>query len=99
MDKRYTQFNEVTFEAYIKSAIDKSVMKIRMRKSARSELEQTFSMLTDEVLYTLAANGTTAESADCRVFDVRGIKISVYGYKLGQVISYLMPRDREIILL
>ena len=27
MDRRYEQFNEMTFEAYIKSAIDKSELK------------------------------------------------------------------------
>lgn len=31
MDRRYEQFNEMTFEAYIKSAIDKSVLKARKR--------------------------------------------------------------------
>lgn len=101
MDKRYMQFNEITFEAYIKSAVNKSVLKARLKKAERGKLEQTFSMLSDAVLYTLAAEGTAAERAemDCRVFEVRGIHIRVYGYELGQALSFLLPKDREIILL
>ena len=36
---------------------------------------------------------------DRRVFEVRGIHIPVYGYELGQALSFLLPKDREIILL
>lgn len=43
MDARYEQFNELSFEAYIKSAIDKSVLKARIRKAARQEKEQPIS--------------------------------------------------------
>ena len=101
MDKRYTQFNEVTFEAYIKAAVDKSVLKARLKKAARCEQEQTFSMLSEAFLSTLAADETENERAemDCHTFNVRGIKIPVYGKKLADAISYLLPRDREIILL
>ena len=101
MDERYMWFNEITFEAYIKKAIDRSVLKARLKKAERGKSEQTFSMLSDAVLYTLAAEGTAAERAemDRRVFEVRGIHIPVYGYELGQALSFLLPKDREIILL
>ena len=101
MDERYMRFNEITFEAYIKKAIDRSVLKARLKKAERGKSEQTFSMLSDAVLYTLAAEGTAAERAemDRRVFEVRGIHIPVYGYELGQALSFLLPKDREIILL
>lgn len=103
MDKRYKQFNEVTFEAYVKSAVDKSVLKARLKKSARGELEQTFSMLSETALNTLTAKGTATERVEmeleCQLFDVRGIQVPVYDYKLGYALSYLMPQDREIILL
>ena len=36
MTTRYEAFNEVTFEAYIKSAIDKAILKERMKKAARA---------------------------------------------------------------
>ena len=101
MDTRYEQFNELTFEAYIKSAIDKAVLKARAKQAARREKEQPLSMLSEAVLYTLSTGETETEWAemDCEVFDVRGIRIPVYGQSLGQVLRYLMPKDREIILL
>ena len=101
MDERYMRFNEITFEAYIKRAIDRSVQKARLKKAERGKSEQPFSMLSDAVLYTLAAESTATERTEmeCRVFEVRGIHIPVYGYELGQSLSFLLPRDREIILL
>lgn len=101
VDERYRQFNEITFEAYVKSAVDKSILKARMKKDARGELEQTFSMLSDSILCTLVAENTAAEQAekDCRIFEVRGTHIPVYGHELGQALSFLLPNDREIILL
>lgn len=100
MDTHYEQFNELTFEAYIKSAVDKSVLKARAKQAARSEKEQPFSTLADAVLYTLAAEETEVGRAemDCEVFDVRGIKIPVYGQNLGQALRHLLLKDREIIL-
>lgn len=101
MDKRYERFNEVTFEVYIKAAIDQSVKKARLRQAAQNSIVQTFSMLSDAVLYTFAAENTETERAEmeCQHFTVRGITIPVYGKKLGQALSQLMPKDREIILL
>lgn len=101
MDARYEQFNELTFEAYIKSAIDKSVLKARIRKAARQEKEQPVSTLADAVLNALAAEDADSiqDEMDCEVFDVRGIKVPVYGQSLGQALYHLMPQDREIILL
>lgn len=34
----------------------------------------------------------------CRTFYVRGVAVPVHGEKLGQALSYLLPRDREIVL-
>jgi len=36
---------------------------------------------------------------DCEVFDVRGIKVPIYGQSLWEALYHLMPQDREIILL
>lgn len=101
MDMRYERFNELTFEAYIKATIEKSVHKARANRSVRERIEQTFSMLSDAILYTLAAEDTTTERAEMeyRHFTVRGIAVPVYGKELGQAISQLRPRDQEIILL
>lgn len=101
MDTRYEQFNERTFEAYIKSAIDKSVLKARIKNAARNEKEQSFSALADAVLYILTAEEAEPmqDELDCEVFNVHGIKIPVHGQSLGQALYHLLPHDREIILL
>lgn len=101
MATRYEAFNEVTFESYIKSAIDKSILKERLKKTARSQWEQSYSTLTDAILYEISHEDTGISQAErnCRIFQVRGANIPVYGEKLGQALSYLMPRDREIVLL
>lgn len=101
MATKYEAFNEVTFEAYIKSAIDKSILKERLKKAERGQLEQPYSVLTDTMLYELSQEDTGISQVErsCRIFRVQDANIPVYNEKLGQAISYLMPRDREIILL
>lgn len=100
MATRYETFNEVTFEAYVKAAIDKSILKERLQKAERSRWEQSFSTLTDAILYELShedAGIIKAEKAPW-VFHVWDTDISVYNERLGQALSLLVPRDREIIL-
>ena len=104
MDRRYEQFNEMTFEAYIKSAIDKSVLKARKRQAAREKLEQSFSTMTDVELFGISHEDQGIKRAEQtepvgHVFRVRGRDIPVYGKKLGQALMFLPAKDREIILM
>lgn len=101
MATRYEEFNEVTFESYVKSAIDKSILKERLKKTARGQWEQSYSTLTDAILYEISHEDTEISQSErsCQIFRVRNVNIPVYGKKLGQALSYLMPKDREIILL
>ena len=57
MGTQYEQFNELTFEAYIKSAIDKAVLKGRARQAARHERERPLSMLSEAVLSKAVVKG------------------------------------------
>lgn len=101
MTTRYEAFNEVTFESYCKAAVDKSVLRERLKKIERSKCEQTFSTFTDAMLYKLSQedSGISQAEINCREFCVQGIKVSVHGRELGQALVSLVPRDREIILL
>lgn len=101
MTTRYQAFNEVTFVAYIKAAIDKSILKERLRKADRNQWEQPYSTLTDAMLYELSQEDAGIDRAENgrKVFYVQGAAVAVYGDKLGQALSFLLPRDREIILL
>lgn len=98
---QYEMFNEITFEAYARSAISKSVLKERIKKTTRSKVEQSYSMLTDTMLYALSTEdeGMNCAEESRRIFQVQGIEIPVYGEPLGQALSYLLPKNREIILL
>ena len=100
MTTRYEAYNEMTFEAYCKTAISRSVLKERLRKAEQGKHEQSLSIVTDAMLYELSLGDTGIEQAEtaCRTFYVRGVAVPVHGEKLGQALSYLMPRDREIVL-
>lgn len=100
MATRYESYNEVTFEAYVKAAIDKSILKERLKKAERSKWEVSLSILTEAILYELShedAEIARAEKDPC-VFHVWGTDIPVFNERLGQALSLLVPRDREIIL-
>ena len=98
---RYEKFNEMLFESYCKKSVGNAIKKERKQKAARGRLELSFSVLADAVLYALSTqdDGTSQPEKPCQVFSVQGMNIPVYHEKLGQALSHLMPKDREIILL
>lgn len=101
MATRYEAFNEITFEAYVKSAIDKAILKEQQKKTSRDKWEQSYSSLKDTVLSQLSYEdrGINHVETSCRSFRVQGLDIIVCDEEIGQAISWLMPKDREIILL
>lgn len=98
---RYEHFNEITFEAYCKAAINNAVLKVRQRRAQREKREVLLSDLPENALYDVGAEDGELERAEAerRVFHVRGIDIPASDQRLAQALSYLLPRDREIILL
>lgn len=101
MVSRFEIFNEIIFEAYCKKAVSNATKKERQKKSKRGQMEQSLSALTDAALYSLAAESDEAEQPEesCQTFYVQGMNIPVYDPKLSKALTYLMPKDREIILL
>lgn len=98
---RYERFNEITFEAYCKKAIDRAILKVRQRQAARSKREVLLADLPENALYDVDAEDKKLEQTEDepRVFHVRGIDIPVSDQRLAQALSYLLPKDREIVLL
>ena len=98
---RFEKFNEMLFESYCMKSVSNAIKKEREKKATRGKLELSFSALTDAVLYALSTqnDGTSQPEKPCQVFSVQGMNIPVYHEKLGQALSHLMPKDREIILL
>lgn len=99
--KRFEQFNEMLFESYCKKSIDNAILKERQKKSARSQVEQPLSALTDALLFVLSAQdgGTSHVEEEYHVFHVRNMSFSVCNQKLACALFHLMPKDREIVLL
>ena len=98
---RFEIFNEIMFEVYCKKAVSNATKKERQKKSKRGQMAQSLSALTDAALYSLTAESDEAEQPEelCQTFHVQGMNIPVYNPKLSNALSYLMPKDREIILL
>lgn len=101
MATRYEAFNEITFEAYCKKAVVNAIKKERNRKTARGKQEVSLSSLTEAALYTLPIedDGDTTREEPYRTFRFQEMRFPVYDPKLSQALSYLLPKDREIILL
>ncbi|NCE66283.1 sigma-70 family RNA polymerase sigma factor [Pseudoflavonifractor sp. 524-17] len=98
---RFEQFNEMMFEAYCKKAVSNAAKKERQKKAARGLMEQSLSKLTDATLYGVVAESGEVEQPEepCQIFYVQEMNIPVYEPELSKALSYLMPKDREIILL
>lgn len=98
---RFETFNEIMFEAYCKKAVSNAAKKERQKKAARGQIEQSLSGLTDAALYALTTGDGKVEQPEkqCQTFHVQGMNIPVYELDLSKALSYLMPKDREIILL
>ena len=98
---QYERFNEITFEAYCKKVIDRAIPKARQRRAARAMREVLLSDLPENALYDVGAEDGELERAEAErcVFHVRGIDVAVSDQRLAQAISYLLPKDREIVLL
>lgn len=98
---RFEKFNEVIFESYCKKSVSNAIKKERQKKAARGQLEQSFSALTDAVLYALSVENDESSKTEepCQVFHVQGMNFPIYNQKLRNALSRLMPKDREIVLL
>lgn len=101
MDRRYEQFNEMTFESYIKRAIDNAVNKVSKKQTEREEWERSLSSVTDADLYSISPKDAEIKSVGQtgRVFRAQGEDVSVYDEKLGEVLLSLLPKDRKVILM
>ena len=101
MDKRYEKYNELMFTLYSMSSVDNGINKEKQRKNARSNWQLSMSVLTDSVLCALAGDSGIEHlhEESYHTFNVHGVDVPVYSERLAKAILYLLPRDRDIILL
>ena len=96
---RYEDYNEMLYEAYCKAAIDNAIRKARLKKAAHGQLVSSLSDLSDADLLSLADEWEPELPDKPLTYHTQGPDIQVKDQKLGQALSSLLPRDREIILL
>lgn len=101
MPTLYETFNELLFESYCKTCINNAILKERMKKATRACWEQPISTIPETELYKMTQVSPVFEDVEREIvpFYVRGKKFCVHDQRLGNALFYLMPRDREIILL
>lgn len=96
---RYEDYNEMLYEAYCKAAIDNAILKARQKKAAHGQLVSSLSDLSDADLLSLADEWETELPDKPLTYHTQGQTIRIKDQKLGQALSSLLPKDREIILL
>lgn len=101
MNIRYQAYNELTFEAYCKTSIDRAILKGRMERAKRAALEVPLSDLTEADLYRLYVQSqeTPIYVSEQITFTVQGINIPVRDAQLGRALSFLLPKYRDVVLL
>ena len=101
MDTRYEQYNESTFEAYCKASIGNATLKGRMEKTRRAAREVSLSLLTDAELCKLYVESSEPSypAQEYISFTVSGIVIPIHDPELGQALSFLPPKLRNVLLL
>ena len=101
MDARYRRYNEITFEAYCKTSICNAIRKGRIEKNDRAKREFPLSEITDDVLFKLCTDMNPTETAaqETVSFHVQGKQVDVTDLELGQALSHLTPKKRDILLM
>lgn len=101
MSTRYERFNEMIFESYCKTTINRAILKGRMEKSKRAGREFSITTLTDAALLKLCPSMTPVEDTvrETVTFRVQEFQITVHDLDLGQALSFLTPQKRDVVLL
>lgn len=101
MDNRYRRYNEITFVAYCKTSICNAILKGRIEKRDRAKREIPLSEATDDDFIHVCTDMNPTETAAQEIisFQVQGEQIDVADLELGQALSRLTPKKREILLM
>ena len=97
---RYERYNEMTFEAYIKAAIDYALRRYHKQRARQAEREISLDDLPDYLASRESEKMTAIEDGTVSVtFEVAGIKVVVHDPDLVNALRYLVPQKRNIMLL
>ena len=93
-------YHEQTFDSFSKRVIKHIAIDIHNAEAALSKVEVSLSALPYSETATLSAEDTYDLGDDvCVRFDLLGIPIEVHDPALGQALSSLPPKRRDVVLL
>ena len=93
-------YHEQTFDSFSKRVIKHIAIDIHNAEAALSKVEVSLSTLPYSETAKLSAEDTYDLSDDvCARFDLLGIPIEVHDPALGQALSSLPPKRRDVVLL
>ncbi len=92
--KTYESFNEILFDSYCKTCIDRAIRRGRREKARRGRREVPLDDLAGDALAAEAP-----ERMGSMTFRVRGAVIDVQDPDLGQALAFLPVRHREVVLM
>ncbi len=94
----YETFNEMLFDSYCKTCIDRAIRRGRREKTRRGRREVSLEAATGETLNCLLAS-QASEWEETVTFRVHGAVIDVRDPDLGQALSFLPVKHREVVLM
>lgn len=96
-EQQFQTYQEQTFDAFCKKVIRNESANAYKELARRAEREVSLSSLSSKEMQSLA----TMDSYHpyCKVFHVHGNTVKVYHPMLGEILQYISPQRREIILL
>lgn len=95
--EQFRDYQEQSFDAFCKKVIRNEAINIHKRLAAFSEKETPLSALSHSELSSLCYEDTYHPYQ--RTYYVQGSPIRVYDPDLGEVLQFLTPQRRDVILL
>lgn len=95
--EQYYEYLEKTFDAFCRRVIRNEAINAHKQLAARAEKEIPLSALSHEELSNLFYDDSYCHY--CKTYYVQGHPVHVNDPSLGEVLQFLSPRRREVILL
>ena len=95
--EQFRNYQEQSFDAFCKKVIRNEAINIHKRLTALAEREQPLSALSNADLTALCCEDTYRPYQ--KTYYVQGRPIRVYDPDLGEILQFLTPQRRDVILL
>lgn len=96
-EQQFRTYQEQTFDAFCKAVIRNESINIHRQLAVQAEKEVQLSALSEQEMGSLCTEDVYM--LYCKTFFVKGRPINVYDQTLGDVLQYLTPQRRDVVLL